>query len=187
MPPAVARTVNQTRLPTPIPTIRARVPEVVAVKDAVDAAPKMAAHDAMVIGFEAVAASEVRRAARGEMTSSSVSAPNRTLKADLNVFTPIQISTTAPANPRTNRKASILSSCAAPATPRQAYKKSTVAAPTPTAKPVGIPTLIDVRRHNKQTGTTCAATNRPRQRPTKRARSTGKECQRACPTGEPGP
>src|SRR5919199_6819683 len=63
---------------------------------AVDAAEKIAAQAAIVIGFDAVAPSEVRKARRGEETSSAASPPSRMRKALHSVFRPSRASTTAP-------------------------------------------------------------------------------------------
>ena len=48
---------------------------------AAEAAAKMAAQEAIVIGFEAVATSEVRKAVQGVATSASDSKPERTRSA----------------------------------------------------------------------------------------------------------
>ena len=83
-----------------------------------DAAANTAAQDAIVSGFEAVAAAEVANARRGEATSYSVSAPSRTRKASRSVLTPRNSRTAAPSSDSVVRSGSIASSDAAPAAPR---------------------------------------------------------------------
>jgi hypothetical protein len=81
---------------------------------------KIAAHDAIVIGLEAVAASEVRNARRGEETSSAVSPPSRIRNALQSVRAPRNARNPAPRTPSAMRSASISSRALAPATPKAA-------------------------------------------------------------------
>ena len=81
------------------------------------AAAKIAAHDAIVSGFEAVPASDVRNARRGPETSKSSSPPVRTRNALQSVRRPRTMSTAAPTRPSTTRSGPIVSSGTAPAAP----------------------------------------------------------------------
>src|SRR5262245_64067372 len=114
----------QTRLPIPTPPSSASVAAAPAAAPADEAAAKMAAQDAIVSGFDAVAASVVRNARRGEATSSADSAPDRTRNADHSVRAPIPMSTAAPTRPSTISSGPIVSSGAVPATPSPAYSVS---------------------------------------------------------------
>src|SRR5205807_9320617 len=67
------RTVNHAIEPTPTPTTSGTGRSA----PAVDAAEKTAAHDTIVIGFDAVAASDVANARRGDATSAIASPPSR--------------------------------------------------------------------------------------------------------------
>ena len=87
---------------------------------AADAAVKIAAQVAIVSGFDAVAATAVMNARRGEATSSSDSPPRRTRNALQRVRTPITPSTSAPIRPKATRRASASSRLAAPASPSPA-------------------------------------------------------------------
>ena len=87
---------------------------------ATDAALKIAAQVAIVSGFEAVAATAVAKARRGDATSSSDSPPRRTRNAAQSVRAPITPSTSAPITPKARRRASASSRLAAPARPRPA-------------------------------------------------------------------
>jgi len=87
---------------------------------AAEAAVKIAAHVAMVSGFDAVAATAVAKARRGEATSSSDSPPRRIRNAPQRVRAPITPSTSAPARPNATRRASASSRLAAPARPSPA-------------------------------------------------------------------
>ena len=87
---------------------------------AAEAAVKIAAQVAIVSGFEAVAATAVMKARRGEATSSSASPPRRTRNAAHRVRAPITASTSAPIRPKATRRASASSRLAAPARPRLA-------------------------------------------------------------------
>jgi len=87
---------------------------------AADAAVKIAAQVAIVSGFEAVAATAVANARRGDATSSSDSPPSRTRNAAQSVRAPMTASTRAPATPNATRSASASSRLAAPASPRPA-------------------------------------------------------------------
>ena len=86
----------------------------------VEAAEKIAAQETIVIGFEAVAPSDVRKARRGESTSSGASPPSRTRNALHSVRRPRSASTVAPARPSAIRSAPTSSSRLAPATPSAA-------------------------------------------------------------------
>ena len=87
---------------------------------AADAAAKMAAHEPIVVGFEAVAASEVRKARRGLRTSASISPPARTRNADQSVRSPSTAMTAAPTIPSTGRRPLWASTGPAPAIPSAA-------------------------------------------------------------------
>ena len=80
----------------------------------------MAAHEPMVVGFEAVAASDVRNARRGLRTSASISPPVRTRNADHRVRQPSTAMTAAPRIPRIGRKPLWTSTGPAPAIPSAA-------------------------------------------------------------------
>jgi hypothetical protein len=88
--------------------------------DAVDAAAKTAAHDAIVVGFDAVAPSEVRNARRGVATSSVASPPRRMRNADHSVRAPSHSSTAVPRIPNAIRSGSRSMTRAAPSDPSSA-------------------------------------------------------------------
>src|SRR5690606_19848478 len=140
--------------------------------DAVDAAAKAVAQDAIVSGLDAVAASAVRRARATVTTSEGTSSPDRTRWADHSVRAPITHSTAAPTRPITTRTGEIATSEAAPSMPSPPYAVSTAAAPAPTASPGANPYRRVVRMHRSDTGPTWAATSAPRPRPVRRAVST---------------
>jgi hypothetical protein len=77
----VARIVTQARLPSATPITSATAPPELSAAPATLAAAKIAAHDAIVLGFDAVPASDVRKARRGSATSAGTSSPWRTRKA----------------------------------------------------------------------------------------------------------
>ena len=85
--------------------------------DAVDAAANAVAHEAMVRGFEAVAASEVRSALAGVTTSDGTSSPSRTRCAAERVRTPMTTSTTAPTAPIATRTGATVTRAPAPSMP----------------------------------------------------------------------
>ena len=114
------RTVNHVSVPQPTPRQSSSVSAVPSTALAVEAAAKTAAHDRIVVGFEAVAASEVRNARHGVATSSSLSPPSRTRNADHSVRSPSSASTAAPTRPSVSRSASISSSRPAPIAPSSA-------------------------------------------------------------------
>jgi len=87
---------------------------------AAEAAVKIAAQVAIVSGFEAVAATAVANARRGDATSSSASPPRRTRNAAHRVRAPMTPSTSAPIRPKARRSASASSRLAAPARPSPA-------------------------------------------------------------------
>jgi hypothetical protein len=74
---APERIVNQVSVPAPTPATRTTAFDAEPARAAVDAAEKAAAQEAIVSGLEAVAPSEVRKARRGDATSSSDSPPRR--------------------------------------------------------------------------------------------------------------
>ena len=101
----------------------ARKVEVVAtevVTFAAEAAANSAAHEAIVIGFDAVAKSATRKARPGDSTSSVASPPSRIRRADQSVLAPSTTSTVAPTNPSTIRSPAKSSNRAVPATPSEA-------------------------------------------------------------------
>ncbi len=83
----VARIAIQVMLPSPTPARSTATPAPSAAP-AAPAAVKIAAHEAIVSGFDAVAPSAVANALRGELTSSSTSPPSRTRKALTSVRIP---------------------------------------------------------------------------------------------------
>ena len=87
---------------------------------AAEAAVKIAAQVAIVSGFDAVAATAVANARRGDATSSSDSPPRRTRNALHSVRAPITPSTSAPTNPKAICRAPASSRLAAPARPSPA-------------------------------------------------------------------
>ena len=119
-PVTVDNTANQAKLPTPMPSSRTVAVDVVSATCPTEAALKTAAQDAMVIGLEAVAITEVRKAARGASTSPSASAPARMRVACQTVRAPSQQRNAAPSRPKVSRTGVIRTSCAAPSTPRTA-------------------------------------------------------------------
>ena len=78
---------------------------------------KIAAQVAIVSGLEAVAATAVAKARRGEATSSSSSPPSRTRNAAQSVRAPMNPSTSAPVMPKATRSASASRRLAAPGEP----------------------------------------------------------------------
>src|SRR5438046_8082784 len=116
---APERIANQVAEPTQTPARSGT-----GAKPATDAAEKIAAHDAIVIGFDAVAATDVAKARRGEATSSSASPPSRTRNALQSVRAPRNASAAAPARPSASRSASIWRSAVAPATQSAGYTGS---------------------------------------------------------------
>src|SRR6185436_13248871 len=127
--------VNHVSVPQPTPRQSSSVCAVPDTAEAVDAAAKIAAHDRIVDGFDAVAASDVRNARPGEATSSVLSPPSRTRNADHSVRSPSQAITAAPTSPSATCSGPISSSCPAPSAPKRAYEASTTAAPAPIATP----------------------------------------------------
>ena len=111
---------NQAALPRPTPTKSATAPSGVETSEAVVAAPKIAAHEIMVSGLEAVAKTPVRQATPGAATSAAVSPPSRNRHAVCSVRTPITVSTTAPPRASAVWTGSICTNAAAPSTPRSA-------------------------------------------------------------------
>src|SRR3954466_5429388 len=89
-PVTVDNTANQAKLPTPMPSRSTAARAVVSATWPTDAALKMAAHDAIVIGLDAVAITDVRNAAPGARTSPSASAPARIRVACQTVRAPSQ-------------------------------------------------------------------------------------------------
>src|SRR5438045_5491628 len=92
---ALVSSANQQIEPMPTPASSAIERAVVFAASAVDAAAKTAPHDRIVVGFEAVAASDVTNARHGFATSSSASPPRRTRNADHSVRIPIHARTAA--------------------------------------------------------------------------------------------
>ena len=80
----------------------------------------MAPQEAIVAGFDAVPASEVRKARPTVATSPAASSPARTWYAATSVRIPSQPSTMAPVTPSATRNGSMVSSEAAPPAPRAA-------------------------------------------------------------------
>src|SRR5437870_3849674 len=110
------RIVNHAIEPTPTPTTSDRGSSA----PAVDAAENTAAHDTIVIGFDAVATSDVRNARRADATSAIASPPSLIRNALHSVRSASAASTNAPTTPSVTRSGSIVSNPAAPATPSDA-------------------------------------------------------------------
>ncbi len=106
--------------PTATPPTSADAVKPEPTRSAVDAAVKIAAQEAIVIGLEAVAASDVRNARRGVDTSSGTSPPSRIRNALQSVRAPRYARKPAPMTPKVMRRASISSSALAPSTPSAA-------------------------------------------------------------------
>jgi hypothetical protein len=87
---------------TPATSAEAVKPE--PTRSAVDAAVKIAAQEAIVIGLDAVAASDVRNARRGVETSAGASPPSRMRNALQSVRTPRYARKTAPMRPKVMRR-----------------------------------------------------------------------------------
>jgi hypothetical protein len=102
----------------PTPRMRRTAPGIESAAPAALAAEKIAAQDAIVSGFEAVADSAVRNPRRG-LTGSAPS-PSRIRNALRSVLAPRRRSTAAPRSPRIVSSGPIASSGAAPAAPRAA-------------------------------------------------------------------
>ena len=116
---ATARSPSQTKLPSPTPATSSAALPAESAAPAALAAAKIAAHDAIVSGFEAVAERAVRNARLG-LTASPSSVPNRIRNALHSVLTPKKTSTAAPRSPSTVSNGPIASSGAAPAAPSAA-------------------------------------------------------------------
>ena len=110
-------TVNHPMLPVAMPHNRATPSAQPSMTEAVDAAANAVAQDAMVSGFDAVAASEVRSARAGVTTSDGTSSPRRTRCAADSVRTPMITSTTAPAAPIATRTGATVTRAPAPSIP----------------------------------------------------------------------
>ena len=110
---------NQPRVPSPTPASRVTVDAVSVATLAAEAAAKIAAHEPIVSGLDAVAASEVRApAGGGDLTGRLRAQAHR--HADTRVRAPIATRTAAPPSPSQVRRAGDVSSLAVPATPRLA-------------------------------------------------------------------
>ena len=116
----LASKVTHVRLPSATPATSSAAPAELSAAPATLAAAKIAAHEAIVDGFEAVPASAVRNARRGVATSASASPPWRTRNALHSVRAPSTTSTAAPTRPSPVRTGSKVSSGAAPAAPAAA-------------------------------------------------------------------
>ena len=99
---APASSTNQVADPVATPTSSG-----IDARPATDAAEKIAAQDAIVSGFDAVATNAVAYARPGVATSSTASPPSRTRKALQSVRAAIRPSTIAPSRPSPIRSASI--------------------------------------------------------------------------------
>ena len=111
---------TQVRLPAAIPATSSTAAAAVWPAPIVSAAAKIAAHDAIVAGLDAVPASAIVNARPGVATSAGVSPPWRTRIAVHSVRAPRATSTAAPASASAMRTGSMASSGAAPATPQAA-------------------------------------------------------------------
>src|SRR5262249_19390894 len=155
---------SHVRLPRPTPAISSTALGTEPAAPAALAAEKIAAQDAIVSGFDAVAERAVRNPRRGLMGSAP--SPRWIRNALQSVLAPSKTSTVAPRSPRITSRCPIASSGAAPAAPSAAYARSMTAIPAAPASPPSQPFRSVERIRYSDSGPSWSATKNPSPKPT---------------------